>query len=531
MACPIWPEHEDDPLSMAALPAFDRARELATNTAARRSFRDYVGACHPRYRWYRHCETLGDALQGVADGTIKRLMVFEPPRHGKSEEASRLFPGYYLERHPDHWVGLSSYAAGLAFTLSRNAREFYQRAGNQLNPKAAGVEQWETLDGGGMWAAGVGGPITGKGAHLLIVDDPLKNAEEANSDTIRDKHKDWWRSTFYTRAEPDAAIVVIQTRWHEDDLAGWLLSQELDEDPECWHVLNLEAIKDAEPQLFAPSCVILPDWRKPGEALCPERYPIEKLRRMERRIGGYYFGALYQQHPTAMAGDVFKRDWWQFYTTPEHPIPGVRMLPIDLQRVIQSWDMAFKDEETSDFVAGHVWGQRFTDYYLLDRINERLSFTASCEAVETMSGKWPKARGKYIEDKANGPAVINALRRRINGVVPVKPDGGKVARAYAVQPIVEAKQCYLPHPRIAPWVEDFIRQLAQFPRGTHDDDVDACTQALNVLARSERDEPEAEEHPTGITPEMLAAEAERQRRIEWRLKKRRQRPLTEFGEF
>lgn len=459
-------------------------------------------------------------------------MVFEPPRHGKSEEASRLFPGYYLERHPDRWVGLASYAAGLAFTLSRNARDNYQRAGNSVHPGASGVEQWETLGGGGMWAAGVGGPITGKGAHLLLVDDPLKNAEEASSETIREKHKDWWRSTFYTRAEPDAAIVVIQTRWHEDDLAGWLLSQELDEDPECWHVLNLEAIREEVPQEFPPSCVTLEDWRKPGEALCPERYPIDKLRRMERRIGGYYFGALYQQRPTALAGDIFKREWWEFYTTPDTPIPGIRMLPPTLDRVIQSWDMTFKDEDQNDYVSGQVWASRFTDFYLLDRVNERMSFTASCAAVETMGAKWPKARGKYIEDKANGPAIINALRRQVGGIVPVKPDGGKVPRAYAVQPYVEARQCYLPHPRIAPWVEDFIRQLAQFPRGTHDDDVDACTQALNILARGIREEGEPDEDSDEITPAMRAAEAERSRRIDWRKKQRRQRPVDpNFGEY
>lgn len=521
------------PSRSAIAEAIDRgSQQLVPRGRAARPFRTYVDVCNPRYRWYRHCQTLGDALQGVADGSIKRLMVFEPPRHGKSEEASRLFPGYYLERHPEQWVGLASYAAGLAFTLSRNARDNYQRAGNHVHPGASGVEQWETLEGGGMWAAGVGGPITGKGAHLLLVDDPIKNAEEAGSEIIREKHKDWWRSTFYTRAEPDAAIVVIQTRWHEDDLAGWLLSQELDEDPERWHVLNLEAIKEEVPQPFPPSCTTLADWRRPGEALCPERYPIEKLRRMERRIGGYYFGALYQQRPTALAGDVFKREWWQFYTTPDTPIPGIRMLPPTLDRVIQSWDMAFKDEEQNDYVSGQVWARRFTDLYLLDRINDRLSFTASCDAVETMSGKWPAARGKYIEDKANGPAIINSLRRQVGGIVPVKPDGGKVARAYAVQPYVEGLQCYLPHPRIAPWVEDFIRQLAQFPRGSHDDDVDAATQALNILTRGMREEKAEEEDSDEITPEMRAADAERQRRIDWRKKQRGRRPSDpNFGEY
>lgn len=487
--------------------AWARARASVNAGASRRSFREYVDAVNPRYRWYRHCEILADALQSVADGRITRLMCFEPPRHGKSEEISRLFTGYYLEQHPERWVGLSAYAAGLAFTLSRNARDNYQRAGNRFRDGAAGVEHWETASGGGMWAAGVGGPITGKGAHLLIVDDPIKNAEEANSETIREKHKDWWRSTFYTRAEPDAAIVVVQTRWHEDDLAGWLLAQEEDEDPERWHILNLDAIHDAEPTVFPSSCTVLPDWRSEGQALCPERYPIEKLNKIQRRIGGYYFGALYQQRPTALAGDVFKRDWWKYYTLPGVPIPDVPVLPDRLQRVVQSWDMAFKDEAENDKVSGQVWAQHGVRYYLLDRVNERMSFTASCQAVVSMSAKWPAARAKYIEDKANGPAIRDSLRRTIVGIVAVKPDGGKLARAYAVQPLVEAGHVYLPHPKIAPWVEDFIRELAQFPRGAHDDDVDACTQALNRLARSARElPPEEDVDDYGPIPQPLIHE-------------------------
>lgn len=480
----------------------DERTELDEHLAAlrpTRTFREFASSVNPKYKWYRHCVTLAEALQGVADGTIKRLMVFEPPRHGKSEEVSRLFAGYYLERHPDRWVGLAAYAAGLAFTLSRNARENYLRAGNVVNPQAGGVEHWETTDGGGMWAAGVGGPITGKGFHLGIIDDPVKNAEEANSETIREKHKDWWRSTFYTRGEPDAAIVVVQTRWHEDDLSGWLLAQELDEDPEGWHILNLEAIRTDEATTWPTSCTVIADWRKPGEALCPERYSLEKLKKMERRVGSYYFGALFQQRPTAMSGDVFKREWWQSYTA----------LPTQFDRIIQSWDMAFKDEETSDYVSGQVWGVKGLRFYLLDRVKERMSFTASCNAVRGMTAKWPRATGKYVEDKANGPAVISALRRECSGMVGVKPDGGKLARAYAVQPVVEAGQCYLPDPSIAPWVEDFIRECAQFPRGAHDDDVDAMTQALNVLARGARAEEGEDEWPEVVTEEMRLAQMNR----------------------
>lgn len=460
------------------------------------TLREFAQQVNPKYQWYRHCEVLAEALEKVVTGEITRLMVFMPPRHGKSELASRIFPAYYLRRHPDRWVGLNSYAADLAQTFSRTVREHYQQSGGTIRDDSAAVKHWETPEGGGMWAAGVGGPITGKGFHLGIIDDPIKNADEAASDVIREKQKDWYRSTFYTREEPSGAVVVIQTRWHEDDLAGWLLSLEAEDEPERWHVVNLAAVAEPadERPVFPITCSVEPDWRQPGEPLCPERYDTPKLTKLQKRVGSYFFGALYQQRPTAMAGDVFKRAWWQFYTTSDCPIPGVAMLPESLDRVIQSWDMTFKDTDETDFVSGQVWGRRATRFFLLDRVKERMSFTTACDAVETLSGKWPKARGKYIEDKANGPAIISALRRTVHGLVPVKPDGGKLARAYAVQPLVEGGQVYLPHPRIAPWVEDFIRELSQFPRGANDDDVDACTQALNVLVRGAReDEVEVED--------------------------------------
>jgi predicted phage terminase large subunit-like protein len=500
------------------------------------SLREFAQVVNPKYRWYRHCEVLADALERVVTGEITRLMVFMPPRHGKSELASRIFPAYYLLRHPDRWVGLNSYAADLAQTFSRTVRDHYQQAGGVIRDDSGAVKHWETPQGGGMWAAGVGGPITGKGFHLGIIDDPIKNAEEANSEVIREKHRDWYRSTFYTREEPGGAVVVIQTRWHEDDLAGWLLTLEQDDEPERWHVVNLAAVAEApdERPVFPTTCTVEPDWRTPGQALCPERYDVPKLQQLKSKVGSYYFGALYQQRPTSAAGDVFKRAWWKFYTTPEHPIPGVAVLPPRFDRVIQSWDMAFKDEETSDFVAGQVWGAQGTRCYLLDRVKERMSFTASCAAVVGMTAKWPKSRGKYIEDKANGPAIINALRRTVHGVVPVKPDGGKVARAFAVQPMVEAGQVYLPHPSIAPWVEDFIRELAAFPRGSHDDDVDACTQALNVLSRGMRDnqhEPD-EDDPTAPVEMPFAEHHARMSRVR-SLKERREQPAydPDFGAF
>lgn len=739
------------------------------------SFREFVDKVYPRYQWYKHCEVLGNVLQRVADGELKRVLIFAPPRHGKSQLATRLFPAYYLYRHPEKWVGINSYGADLAHTFSRAARDAYHDAGGQMRDDSSAVKHWELPEGGGCWAAGVGGPITGKGfscfpkgvmvttelgrmdiatlcqlsdpprvlsfnhesnslewkrivavrikparnfveislhsgskvrctpehpifnpesgykpssdfvpgetvieiaqvqevrslseahreanpvhgllsadsrlslsdemhflqqgvreakirdregietgqyrvllrggmlsqapqhqtpqhqtpqtvqgmwrsrngdenklllsavhprsrssiptiagqnlldlqhsvqpeviaiglllqglpeqgalksddrqgqqplqdrhklcsvvqgdeernqgersvrvrrlrkartddsieanaerrdvsdsielgnpSHRLrsteqqprepgssvwgmpqeapqidrcwqavpisrvdrlcgsselvydiqvednhnffaneilvhncgIIDDPLKNSEEAFSDRIRNRQKDWYNSTFYTRGEQDAAIVVILTRWHEDDLAGWLLFQENseDDDPEAWHVVNFEAIKEEVVPKFPATCTLEPDWREPGEPLCPERMALRRLLRIKKK-NAYFWSALYQQSPSPLEGDSFKRAWWKFYTQP----------PAKFDQVIQSWDCAFKETSTSDFVVGQVWGKKDGEYWLLDQVRGRMDINATLTAIRTLTGKYPNARAKLVEDKANGSAVI-----------------------------------------------------------------------------------------------------------------------------
>lgn len=415
-----------------------------------------------------------------------------PPRHGKSETVSRLFTAYYLYRYPERWVGVSSYADALASTLSRNARDNYVDCGGVLSQSASAVHHWETEGGGGLWAAGVGGPITGKGGHLLVIDDPVKNAEEAQSETIRERHKDWYKSTFLTREEPNAAIVVVQTRWNEDDLSGWLLSQEKseDDDPERWHIVCMEAIKEHQSPRFPETCTVEPDNRQPGEALCPERYDITKLNRRKRRLGTYYWNALYQQVPSPDEGGIFKRHWWRYWKPKGLNLPPVYVkladaslleiqavdLPDEFEELLQSWDCSFKDTKTSDFVAGQVWARVMANRYMLDYYKERADINKTIEAVTNFSEKWPKAYAKLIEDKANGSAVIQLLRSKVVGLIAVEPEGGKVSRAHASAPSVESYNTFLPHPLLYPWVQEFIDNCASFPNAAHDDDVDAFTQ-------------------------------------------------------
>lgn len=439
------------------------------------TFVQFVNKVYPRYQWYRHCLVLADVLQRVADGEIKRLMVFMSPRHGKSQLTTKLFTAYYLYRYPDRWVGINSYAAELSYTFSRAARDAYREAGGELRKDAQAVKNWETPSGGGLWAAGVGGPITGKGFSLGVIDDPLKNHEEAFSDRIREKQKEWYGSTFYTRAESNGAIIVIQTRWHEDDLGGYLLSQETaDDEPEGWHVVNFAAIKEEQPDEFPATCTVEPDWRQPGEPLCPERFPLNRLLKICKRVGTYFWNALFQQRPAPPDGDKFKRSWWKYW----------RVLPASFELIIQSWDCTFKDSDTSDYVVGQVWGKVGGEFYLIDQVRDRMDITATIAAVRAMSAKYPQATAILVEDKANGPAVISMLKRQIPGILPIEPEGGKVVRAVAIAPYVESGNVYIPDSDIASWIGDYIDEFSRFPKGKQDDQVDATTQALNWLSQN-----------------------------------------------
>jgi predicted phage terminase large subunit-like protein len=458
------------------------------------SFRDFIRKVNPGFKFYRHVDILIDLLQRVAEGAIKRLMIFWPPRHGKSELVSRLFSAYFLYRHPDRWVGLTSYGATLAYSFSRNARDNYRRIGCATKGDSSAVEQWETESGGGLWAAGVGGGITGKGFHLGIVDDPVKDAKEALSPTVQRGNSEWYSSTFYTRGEPDNAIIVSNTRWHESDLSGWLLQQESEDEPEHWHIVNLPAIAEDVMQEFPETCTVQPDFRQPGEALCPERYDLRRLAKLAKRVGTYFWNALFQQRPGAVEGSIFKRHWWRFWQPRGQRLPPVRVrmqdgsladCPVeDLtppEGHLQSWDMNFKDGASNSFVVGQVWAWRGANRYLLDQVRGHFDLPTTIKEVRSMAHQWPQAHTKLIEDKANGPAVVQSLRNEIGGMIPIPADASKEARAHAVAPMAESGNVYLPHPHIAPWVNELIEELTSFPFAKHDDQVDAMTQALNRL--------------------------------------------------
>lgn len=454
------------------IPTSEIERELQRRSGD--SFRLFTRLANPRFTFYRHCELLADVLEKVANGEIKRLLIQLPPRHSKSEMISRLFTAYYLKKNPRRFVGINSYSAELAYTLSRASRENFIRCGGVVKDDVSAVKHWETPEGGGMWAAGVGGSITGKGFHLGLIDDPLKNSEEAASDTIREKQKEWYSSTFYTRGEPDAAIIVIQTRWHEDDLTGWLLSEESGEEPENWQIVCLPAIME-EPQEFPPNCTLEPDFRTwRGEALCPERYAEPKLKKLRARIGEYHFDALFQQRPTSKKGLFFDVSRLEIVEAgPATPTARVR-----------GWDKAATAGD-GDFTVGALVSKDKDDIYYVEDVARGQWDTATRDrnikqTAET-DGKKVKIRGEQ-EPGSGGVFQAQAFIKMLAGfsVKCEKATTAKEVRADSFSSQVNAGNVKLVR---GDWNKAFIEELRKFPKGKHDDQVDAAALAFNAIAK------------------------------------------------
>jgi predicted phage terminase large subunit-like protein len=470
---------------------------------ARRSLLDFTTYTYPEYQVNWHHELIARCLDDFATERNQRLMVFVQPRAGKSELISRRLPAYLLGRDPDATIIAASYGADLARRMNRDVQRIIddpayarlfphtQLSGKNVRSDAQGSwlrnsDMFEVVGRRGVYmGVGVGSSVTGYGGRYLLIDDAVKNRKEANSPTYRQSVWEWYTSTFYTRLAPGGNILVVQTRWHEDDLAGRLLAAaKADPRADQWTVITLPAVAE-EP--IAPY-----DPRQPGEVLWPTRWDADEMRRKRAVVGERDWASLYQQRPAPDEGEIFKRHHWRYWQPRGANLPPVTVtmgdgsvievepveLPARFDELLQSWDMAFKDTAGSDFVAGMVLGRLGADKFILDYANDRMDIVASMDAVTHWAIKWPKAIAKLIEDKANGPAVIQMLRKKMAGLIPREPQGGKVSRAYAAQPEVQSGNVYLPHPHVAPWGAQFIANAAAFPNAAHDDDVDAFTQAI-----------------------------------------------------
>ena len=462
----------------------DAASELLERRQARKNLFPFCRYTFPGYLLAAHLMELAEALEGIESGELKRLIVLMPPRHGKSELISLRFPCWYLAKHPKDKIVQAGYAESIALTHSRQARDIFispemmslfpglrfrpERPGQeQVVPERQAAHEWGTKQGGSYYAVGIGGGLTGRGFDIGIIDDPIKDSEEAESQTYRNRVWDWYRTVFITRAEPEAAVIIVMTRWHKDDLVGRLLRLAArDKKADQWTILHFPAIQD-------------------GKALWPERYSLDYLERLragqvdnpdEPGQGSRAFESLYQGNPTIAEGQIIKREWWKFYREP----------PV-CERKIHSWDTAFKDKTLNDYSVCSVWGEAVNGYYLLDVWRAKVEFPELERAVIALYDR-DTPDVVIVEDKASGQSLIQAIQRNTRiPILPVKVDSNKVARANAITPLVESGRVFLPEN--APWLFDYIEELSAFPNAGHDDQVDSTTQALSFM----RVEPEPEE--------------------------------------
>lgn len=454
------------------LDAAIKERELRRLLAerARRTMAGFVTFTHPDYFQSEFSKTVCDELDRFLDelrqGLRPVLILQAPPQHGKSELVSRRFPAYAFGRYPDLRIGACSYSADLAQDMNRDVQrimmdDLYKSIfpDSYLNPKRVVTLEGQAVRNSGAFdivghrgryvCTGVGGPLTGKSLDLGIIDDPIKNEQEARSPAIKKAIHGWYNTVFLTRLSKNSGHIIMATSWATDDLAATVVKN----NPRARH-LKFKAISD-------------------GAALIPELHPLYQLSEIKESMSSAQWSALYQQNPVPEGGAIFKEEWIRRWT--------VETLPSYFDELILSWDMTFKDTSGTDFVVGEVWARAGVQYYLLHLVRGRMAFVKSREAVIAMNTMYPNNNGVLIEDKANGPAIIDSLREVIAGLVPVEPDGSKMSRAYAVSSLWEAGNVFIPEDSHALWVKDFVEELVSFPAGGHDDQVDAMTQALRRL--------------------------------------------------
>lgn len=480
--------YQAPPPALAAQAELELRRRYAP---ARGSLEGFVRATKKNMLWgwfvQRLCGALDKFLADVVAGKHPRLMIIAPPRHGKSEAASRRFPAYVFGHHPAFHIISCTYAADLAHRLNRDVQRIidqveYRRTfpGTRLNVRNIATLSGQPLRNSSIFelipalgsyrGAGVGQGITGMGFDVGIIDDPVKDAAQAASEAERDNTWEWYETTFYSRASPLSGMLLIMTRWNEDDLAGRLLHKAEFEGGDQWEVVRFPAL--AEHDEYDAAGALL---RREGEALDPVRYSKERLEAIRTVIGSYAFAALYQGRPTPKGGGIITREDFRFYRREE-----VEGLKFDL--VALSVDAAFKDADTSSYVVIQAWGRVGIRHYLLAQKRARLTFTRTMEAILAMRSaiqtRGYAVNASLIEDKANGTAIIDVLTTRVPGIIAVEPHGSKVARAEAVAPLIEAGNVWVPDPQQEPWVEAFLHEWLAVPTGAFWDQVDACAQYL-----------------------------------------------------
>jgi len=443
----------------------------ALSEKCKRSFRHFIQTVKPDYifNWH-HLEIIAACQELAERKTFTRLILMVPPRHGKSEIVSRLFPAWLFCRNTNEQIITASYSDGLASQMNRDCQRIMSSTAYvTLFPKVALTDKREAAtvqnskrfdigDGKGYYmSAGVGGGITGAGCTVGIIDDPVKNSEEADSQTYRDKAWEWYTTTFKTRFEPGCIEVICQTRWHEDDLTGRILAG-IGSDGKT-KIISLPAISESpEPH------------RGVNEALWPGKYDLPTLRNTEIELGSRAWTALFQQKPAPADGGLIKKAWFGYYDLRKFEI-------LDTDRVNFYFDTAYTDKEKNDPCAGIAYVKRGADYYILECLEKWLDFTEQPKWVQdfTEDNGYTKKSIIRVEPKATGKSLVQVMRKQtgLNIKEGIVPKESKTARVNSVSPVVEAGRVLLPYG--AAWVPSFLDQCASFPNGAHDDRIDCLT--------------------------------------------------------
>ncbi len=430
-----------------------------------------ITASRGRWQAAPHLLMLSDKLTQVAAGNLKRLMVFMPPRHGKSQLISQYFPAWYLGHHPDRRIILTSYEANFAASWGAKARDAFKEYapsifGHSLKSDTTARNDWGIEDHvGGMNTAGVGGAMTGKGADLLIIDDPVKNAQDADSQIMQYATQDWYQSTAYTRLEPNGAAILVMTRWNTKDLGGFML-KEMDAGGETWEVLKFPAIAEENDQLG----------RKIGDPLWAARYPLEALERIKGTVSDYWWQAMYQQRARSRTGKTFKR---QNFIIVADGAAGSQ---------VRFWDLAATEEtkgKDPDWTVGCLMSERGGKYWIKNIVRV-LEEPGEVEKVIKQTAQLDGKETRIFMEQEGGASGKTVIAHYALTVLKgyafegVSPTGSKPVRAIPFAAAVSNNNVHLIAAR---WNTMFLDEAEQFPTAkVHDDQVDAASQAFNLLS-------------------------------------------------
>lgn len=494
-------------LERERLAALRAALPVLRPAAAKASLSEFIHLLFPEYDQQPFHRVMVERLEAVERGECKRLILNMPPRRGKSIHSSQYFPAWFLGRNPSKSVIGAAHTAGLANEFSRKVRRIVTSAENPFGLKVMGDEgavvQWGVEGGGGYLAAGVGTGISGRGSHLLLVDDPIKSREQAFSKTYRERVWEWFQFDAMTRLAADGAVILTLTRWHDDDIVGRAL-RDMEQGGDQWEVLSFPEVAEAG----------MPDalGREPGDVLWPGRFPLEATRSVRETQPHVWF-PLYQQQPTAADGTLFtagmfdERSRFRYDELPQ------------FERVGQFVDSAFKDDVAADYSVIATWGMTENELWLLDVWRQRVQYPDLLTAIKDQYAKWQAWDVEvWIENKASGQSAIQSLRR--STLIPVQEyepgQQNKVSRAQDATRFFRAGRIRIP--LSAPWVADWVAEHLRFPAGDNDDQVDTTSMAMAIFGGSveagsplvaapwetRRGEPSDEPLPEAMAEEILS---------------------------